>query len=447
MILVALPFVMAGCQAEEETVEFSDACYMKSFTLGSLKRVVASKTSDGKDTIQTTTFAGSLYPMSIDQKTLVIENKDSLPYGTKVNAVLTTASFEGLCFWRHEEQKDEADTIWAAYDSKDSIDFRKTVKLAVVSNKGTSRRIYTVKVNIHQTNGDSVVWENKGPVNEMADLTACRALNVNDRVLVVGQDVAGTMVSLTYQDSAWVRTATDYADVDIAGIQDFRGMLRACAPGLGVLTTTDGITWAESNAPNLDYRFVAASQNRIYGLKGGALYSTTDFVDWQEEHLDADTAMLPKSDVAGISYTQPNGMTRVLLAGTLDTESTVWSKGWSMQSNELATTWCYYTPNAVDKYRLPSLKHLTLLTYDGGVLALGGASHDGKVKPLERLFLSQDNGVTWKYHYEMPVDAALKQQAAMASNITAAKVGDHSLWIFVDNNLWSVRLNREAFEK
>lgn len=80
--MATVPFLLLGSCISDKEVESDDYCYIWEVSLGSLKREVNMLDALGKDTTIASTYTGSKYPMTINQRELTIENRDSLLYGT-----------------------------------------------------------------------------------------------------------------------------------------------------------------------------------------------------------------------------------------------------------------------------------------------------------------------------------------------------------------------------
>ena len=101
---------------------------------------------------------------SIDLENARIFNADSLPYGTRVDALIPSIKVvEGASAMTLEMSRaGKPDTIidYINYP-EDSIDFSNgPVKLKVVSLNELVSRTYEIKVNVHQVKSDSLQWTN-----------------------------------------------------------------------------------------------------------------------------------------------------------------------------------------------------------------------------------------------------------------------------------------------
>ena len=94
LLIATVPFLLGSCLSEQE-VDNNEYCFIWDVTLGSLKRESTVLDSLGKDTTITSSYTGSQYPMTINQRALTIENMDSLLYGTMLRAVLVEISYTG----------------------------------------------------------------------------------------------------------------------------------------------------------------------------------------------------------------------------------------------------------------------------------------------------------------------------------------------------------------
>ena len=87
LLLLTLSLLASSCSKDSDIVTANDYCYIKSVTLGTVKRKTA--------TINTT-FSGSSYAMTINLRDNTIENRDSLPFGSQLSRVTANIIFDGL---------------------------------------------------------------------------------------------------------------------------------------------------------------------------------------------------------------------------------------------------------------------------------------------------------------------------------------------------------------
>lgn len=455
MILLAVfPLMLSSCNSDEESVVLSDQCYISSFSLGTVRQQRFAKDADGKDSSYYTSFNGRLFPMTIDHRTLTIENLDSLPVHSRVGAVLANVTASGVIGWRRADLEEGADTAWTNYSENDSIDFSHPLTFMVVAPDVKSSRRYRVKVNVHRQKGDSTEWSNKGAVPYLGVMTRRKAVCWDGKLMVLalndGGEAVNVQTSLTGETHWQMLNTTGVQKAVPSTLQKTSEKLYISTEDGRVLQSTNGVDWSDTGYPAHEgLQLVAASEQRVYALMDGALWSNAG-EGWQQESLDAEPAMLPQRELQGLYYTLPNGQERLMIIGQSTEEGAevtrTWAKSWN-KGEEVAEGWMFYTPNGADKYNLPVLKNLNVLAYDDAFIALGGASSDGTYKPMDEPLRSRDHGVTWKPYTggDMNIDPEIQKVAAEAGYITCAVDDNNFVWVVVDNRAWKGRINRLGF--
>jgi len=155
MMLLSLVLTTSCLSSGSEATLYSDAA-ISSFSLGTLKRYVHTKTSTGKDTVYLRTLNGSQYKFKIDQVNHLIYNTDSLPTGTDVAHVVCTitSASNGLVTIKDVD----SDTI-RVYKSTDSIDFSTPREFIVHASDGSGFTKYMVNVNAHKEEPYTLTWQ------------------------------------------------------------------------------------------------------------------------------------------------------------------------------------------------------------------------------------------------------------------------------------------------
>ncbi len=447
LAILMLPAFLTSCiKDDDDTTELSERCYISAFSLGTLKRSMYAKTSAGMDSIYTTTYSGTAFPLTINQRNDTIENYDSLLVRTQLNKVIVSVTFEGVLVWRKANPTNEEEEEWTSYDSKDSLDLTEPLHFRVYSESGNSSRTYTLKVNVHQQNGDSTTWDNLGAAAVLAEMSERRVAVVEKTLTVVGLNSSDELICAQHPNTLsgeWILNSTSGADGARPSTLQQQGTKLLMSTNEGsIIESSNGIDWETASYPtHSGLTLVAASPDRLYALCDGVLVSSNGD-DWIEERLDDEATYLPTDNLNGVFYVSKNGMRRLFLIGQSnpdDTEAAVWCKTWADQETE--AQWMFYAPNQTDQYRCPMLKNLTIVAYDDGLQALGGT--------LSSILHSADNGITWKTYddNDMLVDENLQKVAQKAQRLTAAVDGEHFLWIVLDDQVWRGRINRLSFEK
>lgn len=345
---------------------------------------------------------------SIDQVKAEIFNADSLPWGTDVRKLTvnvglpSTGSLEIIM----PKLSDGTDTVIDLQQNPtDSINFSHgRVWLRVGSNNGDFQRIYTVKVNVHQCNPDSLQWD-----TSVSALPSTLATPLRERTV----ELNGTYYSLTRNASA-----------------------------LQLSTTTDPAskTWTHSAVTSLpadvDVHSLTASTDALYILTGtGALLTSTDGIYWQQaqeggwSHLYGGFG----SDVVGVKGSQwatyPGGRSGEIPAEMpVKATSPMWSYSseWAIEPQAIfvgGTTasgahsghaWGFDGERWMQlsgrngRRALPEADNMQLFPYftfikgnrvfftnrQSAWIAFGGRLADGSVQ--KKVYVSLDNGLNWR---------------------------------------------------
>lgn len=449
LLLAALPLLMSSCTKEQEVV-VDDHCYISSVSLGSLKRQIHTLTAEGNDTTYTSTYTGSAYIMTIDQKKLLIENRDSLLMGTQLRSALVNITFEGASL--SYRLASEPDSPWMPYSANDSLDLRQPLHLLATASDGQSYRIYTLKVNVHKQHGDSISWHlANDKVQAFDELQDMKVLPVKDNLLVFGKSSDGIRVVKAARSATpqWESALTDLpADAEVRTLQHFGDNLYMNTSAGDVLSSADGMTWLPVGDKHEGIELTGASAQYLYALMDGELYKSADATDWKAEALDESSVYLPTSNVKMLLLDQPNGYRRMVLLGyrseASDTAAVVWQKAWNKAAKEESAEWMYVPHTEDNKYLLPMLKWLNVMAYDGNFIAFGGASMEGKGKhkALDMAYMSKDYGIVWQPQKDFALPAELK---GTESPVISTVDDENMIWIIANKQVWRGRLNRLGF--
>ena len=438
--LLPLAILAAACSSDSEKVSTSnDYCYINDVTLGIIKLRTATVNAS---------ISGISYQMTIDQRTNSIENRDSLPYGSQLDRVVATINFHGSTLVYREKGSGAA---WTAYNATDSLDLTKPLEFLLTSNDNLSSRLYSLKVNVHRQEGDSLYWKQcESNVAELEAMTDMKAFVQNGKLAVLGQKAAGIVLaerSSTEATGTWEETpVTDLpATTDLQTLRQLADML--------YISTSDGQIYSSANAK--DWRSEGISLSApltliektdafYYILSEGKLLRSADGTEWTEEALDTEADMLPQTDIRALTVEQNNGNNRIILLGQREgsDNAVVWNKMWNESEPEAEAQWVFFPVTSDNKIPCPRLTHLNLLSYDGKCIAFGGASIDGSRKALSTTFISRDYGITWRPDPDLHMPLPLKgTEGCIASTVDE----NNFIWIITNAQVWRGRLNRLGF--
>lgn len=452
-LLTALVAVLlTSCIKDGEDRVYSDACYVSNVTLGSLKRAIKTKNEAGEDSVYYTTYSGQYVKMTVDQRNNTIENRDSLLYGTRLNAVLMNISFTGgVVAYRPAD----ADTVeWSYYNNTDSMDLTKPLHLYVVAEDSEHTRTYTLKVNVHQQEGDSLYWTRLDSVSAFDGMTAMRAVVKESQLMVLGTTPSGVKTALRStlgNDGEWQTCSTNLpAQTDVQNLKQQGERLFVNDEDGTVYTSLDGVQWTACGASKAGLKLAAVTETYLYAVMPDGIYRSADGANWEAETLDDEVVNLPYHSLNGMYYVQENGLHRLQVMGCRDNETdtvaVLWSKAWADYEQEGEAEWVYCASSYGNTHSCPWLNDLTVVTYDGRGMAFGGASPEGKGnhKAMDGLYFSNDHGLTWRADAQLHCPAALY---GVSGPLTGVVDEDNFIWIVADHQVWRGRLNRLAFER
>lgn len=437
LLLLAVHVVFTSCTKDSNSVTVNDYCYIKSVTLGTVRRQTGTVN---------TSFAGSGYIMTINQRDNTIENRDSLPCGSQLSRVLVTITFDGSMLAYREKGSNDG---WTAYNSTDSLDLTKPLEFYLMSNDRESGRTYSFKVNVHKQEGDSLYWKQcDSEVAELANMTDMKAFVLNDKLAVLGRKEAGIVLALRTEASApvWEEAATDLPiEADVQTLRQLKGTLYLSTTDGRILSSTDAKAWTQVGATHsAALTLVEKTDKYFYALSEGKLLRSTDATTWEEDKLDSQPSLLPQTGIRALTVEQANGNSRIVMVGQNSEQASavVWNKMWNESEKEEDTEWIYFPLTSDNAIPCPKLQHLNLLPYDGKCIAFGGASEDERHKVLDHMYVSHDYGITWRPSTTILMPEELKGTEGC---ITSTVDRDHFIWIITNAQVWRGRLNRLGF--
>ncbi len=439
MMLFSSILLLASCLDSDNDFVYNDDAAVTSFSVTTVKRYVHTKSSAGADSVYTTSMTCSSYKFYIDQVNCEIYNPDSLPCGVDASKVLCSisSSNSGTVLFKSMT----SDSL-AYFSSSDSIDYTQPRVIKVYSNSGAAVRSYTVRVNVHQQQPDSMQWKRFADGGILRQFTDARAVVCGGRLFVFGTDGATTQIVSTADGTSW-RVATPNMNHTFAA-DAYQGVVvkNDCmylSDGRTIMRSTDADTWTVAGSGTEITRLVSASDWRLYGYAadGRLMASADDGATWHAATIDADAALLPDTDVSSFSLpSRTNSATvRLLLIGKRGGDNVVWGKTEEGSAGSEDQSWAYYDVSAENSHTLPSLAGLRAFAYDKAAYAFG------KNDTARVFYRSEDCGITWFADTAVTVPSDID---LATGNCALAVDADNHIWL-VDThsgNVWKGRLNR-----
>lgn len=452
ILLVVALYMLSSCFSDDDTtyVMYNDTA-ITAFSVGTLKQEGHTLSSKGEDSVYWTSVDCSGYQFYIDQVERVIYNPDSLPYGIDASKVLctVTAKSNGIVTIKNVDN----DSL-SYVTEEDSLDFSQPRTLRVVSYTGLATRDYTVMVNVHQQKADEFAWGLSSVNDALAGLQGMKGFAIGDFVYVVGRDADGARIyrSFIYDAKRWEeRTPNVALDADVYRNMAVMGDKAFAYSGGKIWSSADGmVTWTELSTQSFS-QLLGASVCRLYALsEDRTIYSSADGVLWEAEAMDSPADMLPETDFSLLCQplvTNPN-VSRLLLAGTTASVSRVWTKVEETDDQAERQPWVYNNVSSDNRYELPNLHNLQVVTYNDALLAVGGSGKGASegAEAFAKFYVSLDGGLTWRSDtlYNVSDDFVSSDKC-----FTLVRDANEFLWLICGESgqVWRGRINKLGWRK
>lgn len=474
LFIMSTSVIWTGCSTDyysadedESTTASNDACYISTCYFGNLRIPHVVKASDGvTDSTYYTTYVPDNKYLTIDQRALLVQNRDSVAKNTDLSKVPMYILYTGSYIeWRKRDTFEEDE--WTAFNSGDSLDLREPLYMRVTAVNG-AKRTYTVKVNMHLQDGEELVWNEIPSHTGLSGIYPMRMAATPGGVIALVND-NGSIVAYTHQASnagEWtIQSCPSLPDkTDVMTLVGSENALFVNTTDGNIYKSTDGVQWALAGTLE-GIRLLGTSQYLLYGLRNGSVVSAcldlSDWnpEDWTENGLDDLKDLLPCENMAFVHYAQNEAQHRTILMGyTPDDDNhfpmdaIVWSKAWShfdnegkeqLIHNESAGEWMMYSRTWDDLWQMPMLENLQAVYYNGKLMAIGGENPYNPGKCLDGIYESEDNGLTWRITGSINLPGNL----GTGNSICWIVDNDNFLWLAVDGKVYRGRLNKLGFDR
>lgn len=402
-VLFAATSIMTSCLDNDvEQITYTSETSITGFSLGTLNIDRIGKDQNGEDSAYVDTLNCSDYPFTINQLTREIENKDSLPYGTHIDKVITSITYDaGALAYRPKGA--DTDTLWT---STDSIDFSgdtykmstiTPIEFKVYAYSGAIGQAYKVKVNVHQQIPDTIAWKKFDNFFSNGNLSKQKAVYANGKVYVFGEN-GGTHIE--YSDVSddnpkpWV-TITDNvpADIDTYSATACAGYIYFLAGTNKQLYKLDVNSNEITSVSTETFEMLIGGndiKSELYAVKNGesGIYRENTWTKDTDPFTQFQADQPFFSNTTTASYNS-NITTTVALCNNQgntanDTTALVFNRISSDNKWE----------KRMQNLPLPNLENVTMIYYDGKLYAFGGGY--GEIKPFSQFYCSTDNGLCWR---------------------------------------------------
>lgn len=428
LFILGLGFVISACNSKDDEPDTgsgyipTESVAVTAFSLSADRRVMPN--------------LDSVF-FSIDLEHGVIFNADSLPRGTKVTALIPKISYPSTVTSAVIEMTggiNREGTVNYYSNASDTIDFTGDVKLTLGTTDNAVTKTYTLKVNVHKEDPDTIHWDRISSMalpSRMQNPKAQKSVYFGSGVLSLIEERDGSYTLATTSDifaGEWNKQALSlpFPPVIESLNSDPAGNLYILGDG-NLMTSADGISWTVA----------ASGWDRIIGLYGTALLgaNANTLVSYPEGAVAS--MQLPAGfPVSG--YTVPIEFTNrwtseptIVLFGGVDASGKLSSASWAFDGSQWAD---------ISDHSLPALDGLSVVNYysylnsaSNGLLkefeaylAFGGRDADGNLN--NTVYVTYDHGINWQraqQYMQLPAEVtagyglnALTLGTSMQSNLS-----------------------------
>lgn len=392
------------------------------------------------------TIYGKHYTFTIDQLKRIIYNRDSLPVGadTIIDRILIdTFRVSG---WITAGIND------TLFNIKDSVDFTPIVnkpegmKFKVHAPDGSYRE-YTVQINRHNQDPDSLVWHAMETFSETPVSGKQKSVILGNELFVYISNTTVHQITTSEYPTGWSKiTDVNLPDnVLLSTITNFQDKLYAVTGSKDVYSSEDGRIWNKVDALSGNtVTLLTGFPDKLAGIcddgSGRKFCVATPAAGTGElawEVGEAVPAEFPVDNIYSSQFTTANYMNEAILVGlpeTVEGQTVPWlsydGKNWADLSTN-STAYC------------PSLGNPFIMNY-GGTFYIMGSSKENKLDAI----YSSVAGIAW---YKTERKFLLPEEfKSITTPYTIAIDNKNFIWVIFggdgeQNAVWRGRLNRLGF--
>ena len=330
------------------------------------------------------------YVFTIDNDSMLIYNYDSIDYGTRIDSLsfMINPRFSAIYI------NDTLD-YYALNDVY--LDFTKEVKFTVVAADEKTSADYFVKVNVHQVDPDTFVWNSVNSEVFVGDAMSAKAVYFGGKLVYMAVVDNRLLVYESETGENWSVVLPAGIDADLMKLN--LNYLVATEEYMFVFgdgklyRSADAGVWTEvetSGAEVENLLFVMG--NRVYAVATNGHMVRLDGAEWVD--LGVLPSKFPVEGGAVLVAEAPSGKERVFVAGGIDVEGNYLSSVWSSENGE------YWSDMTSGREQFTPRAYAALAQYGEGLMLFGGHGKpegsiaNAKVVEDAQLF-SKDFGLNW----------------------------------------------------
>ncbi|MDE5791667.1 MAG: hypothetical protein K2H96_10630 [Muribaculaceae bacterium] len=347
---------------------------------------------------------------TIDLEHGVIYNADSLPKGTPINKLVPSISYSSYITSASIIMKGGTtrnDTVNYVKNPGDSIDFTGNVSLVIATANDEMKKTYTLKVNVHKQEPDSLVWNEMAVAQLPSRLSSPRnqkTVELNGTAVTLIEEKDGSLTISTSSDlynNVWTKNAVTLPfQPEVRSLTASSSALYLLDSTGSLYTSADGLSWTSTG--EFWNKIIGGYGDTAIGLKttsSGLCYAQYPLKNLEEKAVDTDFPIGGHSNFVVHSNKWTSSPVGFFCGGEKADGSlsdAVWAfdgSNWiplsegsfpAMKGASLIPYYAFRTTTS------SALKPTELEVW----MILGGETSDGSFN--RTLYISYDNGVNWR---------------------------------------------------
>lgn len=343
---------------------------------------------------------------SIDLNKATVFNADSLPKGTRVNRLPVSITMPSVSKAEITMPGVTCTDTVVDYlsNANDSIDFsRGSVKLKLVSYDGSAERTYTIFVNVHKSEPDSLCW---GSVAMSALPTDLSAPTAQKTVLYQGKALTFVQKGSDYTRGVSANPGLGSWDIGAVSMPVDAVIGSLTASGDALFVTTSAQKLYKSGDMGLTWQDTGMEMAHIYGAVDGKVagvrhvsadkYVHVTYPEGQEHAVPANCPVSGTSD-AVIYSTEWSSEKQMIIVGGRTASGALSDGTWGFDGESWAQLSAGGLPNAEGMTLVPYFSFRTgddwTVIRQTMLLAFGGI--DVSHNCVAKVYMSPDRGMHW----------------------------------------------------
>ncbi len=345
---------------------------------------------------------------SIDLENGVIFNADSLPAGTEINKLVTTikySSYATQAVIKMEGGTTRTDTVDYAKTTTDSIDYTGKVTLRLATANNSVVKEYTIKINVHKQDVDSLIWaddqKNALPARQAYPVEQkCVSYKNKAISLIQERDNSYTLASSDdLYNNKWEKQAVTLGFTpDIRSLCASDSILAILDKQGNMYESTDGLKWT---ATGKQWHSIIGGYNEtVLGIRNNG--TAFEYAQYPQRNLVVTTIdpQFPITDQSNFVTTKNRWTTTPagLMMGGKRADGSISDCTWGFDGRVWAclaqgTIPAVKSPSIIPYYNFRHTENAWEATEYPVWMLVCGQDDNGNYN--RNTYLSYDNGITW----------------------------------------------------